>query len=83
LSREPASGGLRQRRDPQQAESRDDHSAGARPRPPDRCLGAREAGQGIVEYGLILAIMIVVCIAALVFFGDQLAAILGFIASKV
>jgi Flp pilus assembly pilin Flp len=42
-----------------------------------------QAGQGIVEYGLILAIMVVVCIVALVFFGDQLAAILGFIASKV
>jgi Flp pilus assembly pilin Flp len=44
---------------------------------------SHQAGQGIVEYGLILAIMVVVCIVALVFFGDQLAAILGFIASKV
>lgn len=41
-----------------------------------------QAGQGIVEYGLILAIMIVVCAVALVFFGDQLAAILGFIISR-
>ena len=53
-------------------------------------LGARrdrkdvpQAGQGVVEYGLILAIMMVVCVVALVFFGDQLAAILGFIASRV
>jgi Flp pilus assembly pilin Flp len=36
-----------------------------------------------VEYGLILAIMVVVCAIALVFFGDQLAAVLGFIASRV
>jgi Flp pilus assembly pilin Flp len=53
-----------------------------RQRPP-AAAQLRQAGQGIVEYGLILAIMIVVCVVALVFFGDQLAAILGFIASKV
>ncbi len=40
-------------------------------------------GQGLVEYGLILAIVVLVCAIALIFFGDQLAAILGFIASKV
>jgi Flp pilus assembly pilin Flp len=44
---------------------------------------AEQAGQGVVEYGLILAIMLVVCAIAFVFFGDQLAAILGFIASRV
>jgi Flp pilus assembly pilin Flp len=44
---------------------------------------AAQEGQGIVEYGLILAIMVVVCVVALIFFGDQLAAILDFIASKV
>jgi Flp pilus assembly pilin Flp len=44
---------------------------------------ASQSGQGVVEYGLILAIMILVCVIALVFFGDQLAAILDFIASKV
>jgi len=41
------------------------------------------AGQGVVEYGLILAIVVVVCVVALVFFGDQLAAILDYIASRV
>jgi Flp pilus assembly pilin Flp len=54
-----------------------------RQRRPRAAVELRQAGQGIVEYGLILAIMIVVCVVALVFFGDQLAAILGFIASKV
>ncbi len=45
--------------------------------------GATASGQGLVEYGLILAIMVVVCVIALVFFSDQLSAILGFIASQV
>ncbi len=46
-------------------------------------MSAGDRGQGLVEYGLILAIMVLVCAIALLFFGDQLAAILGFIASKV
>ncbi len=50
-----------------------------------RFPGARRParGQGLVEYGLILGILVLVCVIALVFFGDQLAAILGFIASNV
>jgi Flp pilus assembly pilin Flp len=42
-----------------------------------------DAGQGLVEYGLILGIIVLVCALALIFFGDELAAILGFIASRV
>jgi len=53
-------------------------------RRPPRTRAARvQRGQGLVEYGLIVGIMLLVCVMALVFFGDQLAAILGFIASKV
>ena len=48
-----------------------------------RVVSERDAGQGLVEYGLILGIMILVCALALIFFGDELAAILGFIASRV
>ena len=36
-------------------------------------------GQGLVEYGLILSLIVVVAIIALVFFGDALAAALNFI----
>jgi Flp pilus assembly pilin Flp len=49
---------------------------------PDRPSGA-QGGQGVVEYGLILAIMLIVCVVALIFFGDQLSSILDFIASRV
>ena len=48
-------------------------------RPP----AAARAGQGLVEYGLILAIVAVACVVSLVFFGDQLAYLLGLIASAV
>jgi Flp pilus assembly pilin Flp len=43
----------------------------------------RESGQGLVEYGLILVLMAVVCIASLLFFGDQLSSLLSIIASAV
>ena len=46
-------------------------------------MSRSERGQGLVEYGLILGIMVLVCALALLLFGDQLAAILGFIASQV
>ena len=49
--------------------------------PTDRILG--QAGQGLVEYGLILVIMGVACVVSLVFFGQQLSALLGLIASAV
>jgi Flp pilus assembly pilin Flp len=42
-----------------------------------------EGGQGLVEYSLILAVMVVVCLVSLVFFGDQLSSILSLIASAV
>ena len=49
-------------------------------RPADRS-GA--AGQGLIEYGLILALMAVVCVVSLVFFGDQLSSLLSLIASVI
>ena len=36
-----------------------------------------------MEYGLILALMAVVCVVSLLFFGDQLSALLSLIASFV
>ena len=42
-----------------------------------------EAGQGLIEYGLILVIMSVVCVVSLLFFGDQLSSLLSLIASAV
>jgi Flp pilus assembly pilin Flp len=43
----------------------------------------REAGQGLIEYGLVLALMAVVCAISLLFFGDQLSSLLSLIASEV
>ena len=40
-------------------------------------------GQGLVEYGLIMALAAVVCVVSLLFFGDQLSALLTVIASQV
>jgi Flp pilus assembly pilin Flp len=54
--------------------------------PGDRPAHARraaEAGQGLIEYGLILVIMAVVCVVSLLFFGDQLSSLLSLIASAV
>ena len=42
-----------------------------------------DAGQGLVEYGLILALIGVVAIVALVFFGDQLATALSLIGQTI
>ena len=42
-----------------------------------------ERGQGLVEYGLIMVIMAVVCVVSLLFFGDQLSSLLSLIASAV
>jgi Flp pilus assembly pilin Flp len=44
---------------------------------------ALAAGQGLVEYGLILALMAIVCVVSLLFFGDQLSSLLSLIASFV
>jgi len=40
-------------------------------------------GQGLIEYGLILGVMAIVCIVSLVFFGDQLSSLLSLVASAV
>jgi len=48
-----------------------------------RVSRSAEAGQGLIEYGLILVIMAVVCVVSLLFFGDQLSSLLSFIASAV
>lgn len=42
-----------------------------------------QSGQGLIEYGLILALMAVVCAVSLLFFGDQLSSLLSLIASVV
>ncbi len=42
-----------------------------------------DTGQGLVEYGLILALVAIVCVISLVFFGDQLSSLLSLIASNV
>jgi Flp pilus assembly pilin Flp len=42
-----------------------------------------QSGQGLVEYGLILAIMAMACVVSLVFFGDQLSSLFSLIASAV
>jgi Flp pilus assembly pilin Flp len=44
---------------------------------------ARQEGQGLVEYGLILFLVAVVCVVSLLFFGDQLSWLLSLIASAV
>jgi Flp pilus assembly pilin Flp len=43
----------------------------------------KQAGQGIIEYGLILAIMAIVCVVSLLFFGDQLSSLLSLVAAAV
>jgi Flp pilus assembly pilin Flp len=50
---------------------------------PSRPRRSAEAGQGLIEYGLILAIMAVVCVVSLLFFGDQLSSLLSLVASAV
>jgi len=44
--------------------------------------GGRALGQGVVEFGLILAIAAIVAVVAIVFFGPQLAAILDLIGAQ-
>jgi Flp pilus assembly pilin Flp len=58
-------------------------SASRRGRPAAACAKGSGAGQGLVEYGLILLLAAVVCVVSLLFFGDQLSALLSFIASQV
>jgi Flp pilus assembly pilin Flp len=49
--------------------------------PVDKARGQR--GQGLIEYGVILVLMVVVCLVSLLFFGDQLSFLLSLIASAV
>lgn len=44
---------------------------------------AAPTGQGLIEYGLILSLMAVVCVVSLLFFSDQLSSLLSLIASAV
>ena len=44
---------------------------------------ARQQGQGLGEYGLILVIVAIVCVVSLVFFGDQLSSLLQLITGAV
>ena len=44
---------------------------------------ASAAGQGLVEYALILALVIVIAVVALVFFGPQLAWALSLIGTQI
>lgn len=54
---------------------------------PSQAVGSdrpsRQEGQGLVEYGLILVIVAVVCVVSLLFFGDQLSSLLQIITSAV
>jgi Flp pilus assembly pilin Flp len=54
-----------------------------RPAPRPRRPRLDETGQGLIEYGLILAIMAVVCVISLLFFSDQLSTLLSLVASAV
>lgn len=51
-----------------------------RPQPDDR---RHERGQGLAEYALILALIVILSIAALVFLGDQVSSILSTIADTI
>lgn len=43
--------------------------------------GAGSSGQGLVEYGIILALIALMVVIALVFFGKELGAILAWVGS--
>jgi Flp pilus assembly pilin Flp len=57
--------------------------APTRPAPRPRRPDPDEVGQGLIEYGLIMAIMAVVCVISLLFFSDQLSTLLSLVASAV
>ena len=50
--------------------------------PVTRSLGRRPAGQGLVEYGIILGLTALVIVVLLVFFDDQVAAALDWLSSQ-
>jgi Flp pilus assembly pilin Flp len=45
--------------------------------------GAGRAGQGLVEYALILALVVIIAVVVLVFFGPQLAWALSLIGTEI
>jgi Flp pilus assembly pilin Flp len=49
----------------------------------DACVGPSQSGQGLVEYGLIMLLVALVCVVSLLFFSDQLSALLSLIANQV
>jgi Flp pilus assembly pilin Flp len=55
---------------------------GARPAGPI-ARPSPQAGQGLIEYGVILILAVVVCLVSLLFFSDQLSTMLSLIASAV
>jgi Flp pilus assembly pilin Flp len=55
----------------------------SRPTQTSRVEWSGERGQGLIEYGLILAVMAVVCTISLLFFSDQLSSLLSLVASAV
>ena len=46
-------------------------------------LWKEESGQGLVEYGLLIVLIIVVAVAALSLFGDQLSELFGGIGQRI
>lgn len=46
-------------------------------------LWKEESGQGLVEYGLLIVLIIVVAVAALTVFGDQIKTLFGGIGGKI
>lgn len=46
-------------------------------------LWKEESGQGLVEYGLLIVLIIVVAVAALSLFGDQLETLFGGIGNRI
>ena len=46
-------------------------------------IGPPATGRGLVESGLILLLVAVVCVLSLLFFGDQLSSLLSLVASAV
>ncbi len=51
--------------------------------PHDLPRASAAAGQGLVEYGLILALIAIICVGSLLFFGNELSSILSLISSAV
>jgi Flp pilus assembly pilin Flp len=48
-----------------------------------RLAGSQDAGQGLVEYALILSLIVVIAIVALIFLGTNISSILSTIAQNI